>query len=94
MLTMLFTHERNPIIELSGNATVTMLKSAFKPDTGANEKLYRRKESPEDILIKDKVFVPAAARVLSLTELSKYSPRGPAPFAVTDFKLRLQWDRT
>jgi hypothetical protein len=74
MLTMLFIHERNPIIELSGNATVTMLKSAFKPDTGANEKLYGRKESPEDILIKDKGFVPAAAKVLDRT-LEIFSPR-------------------
>jgi hypothetical protein len=87
MLTMLFIHERNPIIELSGNATVTMLKSAFKPDTGANEKLYGRKESPEDILIKDKVFVPAAAKVLDRT-LEIFSPR-PSSIRGDRFQIKI-----
>ncbi|MGH9358487.1 MAG: lipid-binding SYLF domain-containing protein [Terriglobia bacterium] len=53
--------------------------AVLKQDNGGNEKLYGRKLTAQDILIKGDVAVPAAARPLDRT-LTKYSPHGGAPF--------------
>ena len=54
--------------------------AVLKQDSDSNEKLYGRKVSPGEILINGKVPVPASGRALDRT-LTKYSPRGGAPFA-------------
>ncbi|HEX5483451.1 MAG TPA: lipid-binding SYLF domain-containing protein [Terriglobia bacterium] len=59
---------------------VALKGAVLKQDNGANEKLYGKKVSPADILIKGTVPVPAAGRALDKT-LTKYSPHGGAAFA-------------
>jgi SH3 domain-containing YSC84-like protein 1 len=59
---------------------VALKGAVIKQDSGSNEKLYGRKVSPGDILINGTVRVPVAGRTLDGT-LTKYSPRGGAPFA-------------
>lgn len=58
---------------------VALNGAVLKQDSGSNEKLYGQKVSPGDILINGKVGVPAAGRALDRS-LTKYSPRGGAPF--------------
>lgn len=53
--------------------------AVLKQDNGRNEKLYGRRLTAQDILLKGVVSVPAAARPLDRT-LTKYSPHGGAPF--------------
>lgn len=53
--------------------------AVLKQDNGANQKLYGRKVSAADILIKGEVPVPPEGRRLDRT-LTKYSPHGGAPF--------------
>ncbi len=59
---------------------VALNGAVLKQDNGSNEKLYGRKISPQDILIKGKVGVPQAGQALDRT-LTKYSPHGGSPFS-------------
>ncbi len=54
--------------------------AVLKQDNGSNRKLYGRRVSPSAILIRGTVPVPPGAHRLDRT-LTKYSPRGGAPFA-------------
>lgn len=58
---------------------VALNGAVLKQDNGSNEELYGRKVNPSDILIKGRVPVPPEGRRLDRT-LTKYSPRGGAPF--------------
>jgi len=60
-------------------AGVSLDGQMFKQDGASNEKLYGRKVSPEDILFKAAVPVPAAAKPLD-TALTQYSPQGGEAF--------------
>jgi len=60
-------------------AGVSLDGQMFKQDTDANEKLYGRKLSPEDILFKGVVPPPPAAKPLD-EALAQYSPHGGEPF--------------
>lgn len=53
--------------------------AVLKQDNGANEKLYGRKVSAADILIRGEVSVPPEGRRLDRT-LTKYSPHGGEAF--------------
>jgi lipid-binding SYLF domain-containing protein len=61
-------------------AGVSLEGSVLKQDDDGNEHLYGRRVTPKDILINGTVSAPSAAEPLDLA-LSKYSPRGGAPFA-------------
>lgn len=58
---------------------VALKGAVMKQDNDGNEKLYGKKLSAQDIVIKGEVQVPAAARPLDRT-LTKYSPHGGAAF--------------
>jgi SH3 domain-containing YSC84-like protein 1 len=58
---------------------VALNGAVLKQDNGSNEKLYGRKVSAADILIKGAVSVPPEGRRLDRT-LTKYSPRGGQAF--------------
>jgi SH3 domain-containing YSC84-like protein 1 len=53
--------------------------AVIKVDNDANQELYGRKLTAQDILFKNEVGVPAAARSLD-AELTKYSPHGGQKF--------------
>ncbi|HZR64578.1 MAG TPA: lipid-binding SYLF domain-containing protein [Terriglobales bacterium] len=55
-------------------AGVSLEGSTLRPDNGANEKLYGKKLTAQEILREDKVSTPAAAHLLD-AELQKSSPR-------------------
>jgi lipid-binding SYLF domain-containing protein len=55
-------------------AGVSLEGSTLRPDNGANEKLYGKKLTAEEILRKGKVGRPAAANILD-AELAKASPK-------------------
>jgi len=55
-------------------AGVSLEGSTLRPDGGANEKLYGKKVTAEEILRKGKVGRPAAASMLD-AELTKASPK-------------------
>lgn len=55
-------------------AGVSLEGSTLRPDNGANEKVYGRRLTAEEILRKGKVSVPAAAHLLD-AELQKASPK-------------------
>jgi len=61
-------------------AGVALDGQMFKQNKDANEKLYGRRVSPEDILFKGVVAPPSAAQPL-LTALTQYSPHGGEPFS-------------
>jgi hypothetical protein len=54
----------------------------LKQDDDANKRLYGRTVVPKEILFTSEVVVPRAARPLDAA-LTKYSPRGGAPFTKT-----------
>lgn len=58
---------------------VALRGAVMKQDNGSNEKLYGKKLTAQDIVLKGDVPVPAAAKPLDRT-LTKYSPHGGAPF--------------
>jgi SH3 domain-containing YSC84-like protein 1 len=60
-------------------AGVSLEGAVFKQDAENNEKLYRQKLQPKQILIEGSVKTPVAARPLD-NALTKYSPHGGAPF--------------
>ena len=60
-------------------AGVSLDGQMFKQDGDANEKLYRKKLPPQDILFKGVVAPPAAAGPL-LTALGQFSPHGGEAF--------------
>jgi len=61
-------------------AGVSLEGAVLKQDDDANQRLYGRTVLPKEILFAGSVTVPRAARPLNAA-LSKYSPRGGAPFA-------------
>jgi lipid-binding SYLF domain-containing protein len=61
-------------------AGVSLEGAVLKQDDDANRSLYRRTVDPKEILFSSGVTVPSPARPLDTT-LSKYSPRGGAPFS-------------
>jgi SH3 domain-containing YSC84-like protein 1 len=61
-------------------AGVSLSGAVLKQDNDANEHLYGRKIRAKDILLRDTVTVPPAARALDAS-LTKYSPRGGQPLA-------------
>ena len=63
-------------------AGVSLAGAVLKQDDDANKRLYGRTVVPKEILFGLGVAVPQAARPLDAA-LSKYSPRGGAPFAQT-----------
>jgi len=60
-------------------AGVSLDGQMFKQDTDSNEKLYGGPHTPEDILFKGDVAVPATGQELD-TALTQYSPHGGEPF--------------
>lgn len=60
-------------------AGVSLDGQMFKQDRDSNEKLYGSKVSPEDILLKGTVPVPAAAKPLDAA-LTQFSPHGGEAF--------------
>ena len=60
-------------------AGVSLEGAVLKQDDDANKSLYGRTVTPKEILFAGSVTVPTAARPLDAA-LTKYSPRGGAPF--------------
>jgi len=55
-------------------AGVSLNGSTLRPDNGANQQLYGRKISAQDIVLKDEVGIPRAAQLLVDT-LERHSPK-------------------